>query len=209
MSFWRRQRKWEGAGYHQHRNEPPLDAPSKAQPQRRLQPLHYLFNLQMTVSPNAILPSIKSRGSWIYKRQSGDWLPPAALLGPIIQAQLSPVSLHFLFQCKRVQSYEAPGLIKVGHAYWTSQVDCKCKLNVDTKCHLSFTTLVLGGKDSGGQFCTPFFYMHSRPHPMYRSPPLYLNTRPDQSTRPLQPPPLLSSLCSSLLAPFFTPAVRS
>lgn len=100
MSFWRRQRKWEGAGYHQHRNEPPLDAPSKAQPQRRLQPLHYLFNLQMTVSPNAILPSIKSRGSWIYKRQSGDWLPPAALLGPIIQAQLSPVSLHFLFQCK-------------------------------------------------------------------------------------------------------------
>lgn len=61
------------------------------------QPLHYLFNLQMTVSPNAILPSIKSRGSWIYKRQSGGWLPPAALLGPIIQAQLSPVSLHFLF----------------------------------------------------------------------------------------------------------------
>lgn len=35
MSFQRRQRKWEGAGYHQHRNEPPLDAPSKAQPQRR------------------------------------------------------------------------------------------------------------------------------------------------------------------------------
>lgn len=35
MSFWRRQRKWEGAGYHQHRNEPPCDAASKkAQPQR-------------------------------------------------------------------------------------------------------------------------------------------------------------------------------
>lgn len=41
-------------------------------------------------------PSINQvRRSWIYKRRSRDWLPPAALLGPIIQTQLSPVSLHF------------------------------------------------------------------------------------------------------------------
>lgn len=51
-----------GAGYHQHRNEPPR-CPFQGTTTVQLQPLHYLFNLQMTVSPNAILPSIKSGGS--------------------------------------------------------------------------------------------------------------------------------------------------
>lgn len=61
-----------------------------------------------------------------------------------------PTPLFFLFQSKGCSPTKAPGLIKVGHAYWTSQVDCKCKLNVDTKCHLSFASLALGGKDSVG-----------------------------------------------------------
>lgn len=183
MSFWWRQRKWEGAGYHQHSNEPPLDAPCKAQSQRRLQPLHYLFNLQMTVSPNAILPSIKSRGSWIYKRQSGGWLPPAALLGPIIQARLSPVSLHFCFHPKGYSPAKPPGSIKVGHAYWTSQVDCKYKLNVDTKCHLFLTSLVLGGKDSRGQVFSPFSSMcTSLPSPTKSIPRLLSCWPPSPST---------------------------
>lgn len=76
----------KGFGYHQHRNEPLSFSlgshhSPRPDPSPRLQPLCYLFNLQMTVSPNAILPSIKSGGSWIYKRRtwSLDHLPQLRL----------------------------------------------------------------------------------------------------------------------------------
>lgn len=139
-----------------------------------------------------------SRGGHEYTKGKAE----AGCLPQLYLAQLYRLSFllwasTFCFHPKGYSPEKPPGSIKVGHAYWTSQVDCKCKLNVDTKCHLFFTSLVLGGKDSRGQLFSPFFiheHKDSSPYP---------NLNPDSSA-----PPQLSLGCS-LCAPFFTPAVRS
>lgn len=101
-----------------------------------------------------------SRGGHEYTKGKAE----AGCLPQLYLAQLYRLSFllwasSFCFPPKGYSPAKPPGSIKVGHAYWTSQVDCKCKLNVDTKCHLFFPSLVLGGKDSRGQLFSPFSSM--------------------------------------------------
>lgn len=70
-----------------------------------------------------------------------------------------------------------------------------------------FYIISAGGQRQQGSYRTPFSPCTVRHSPCTEV--LLFTETQDQTTRPLQPPPLLSSLCSSLLAPFFTPAVRS
>lgn len=123
-----------------------------------------------------------SRGGHEYTKGKAE----AGCLPQLYLAQLYRLSFllwasTFCFHPKGYSPAKPPGSIKVGHAYWTSQVDCKCKLNVDTKCHLFFTSLVLGGKDSRGQLFS-FFSSMCTSLPLLTQ---YLN--PDSSAPPIAP----------------------
>lgn len=162
MSFWWRQRKWEGAGYHQHRNDPPLGAPSKAQPQRRLQPLHYLFNLQMTVSPNAMLPSIKSRGHEYTKGKAEAHCLPQLYLAQLYRLRFFLWASTFCFSLKGTV-LRSPRL----NQGRSRILDLSSGLQMQVKCghQMSsfFYIIGAGGQRQQGSVVHPLVSMHSPP----------------------------------------------
>lgn len=140
-----------------------------------------------------------SRGGHEYTKGKAE----AGCLPLLYLAQLYRLSFllwasTFCFHPKGYSPAKPPGSIKVGHAYWTSQVDCKCKLNVDTKCHPFFFFYIIsaGGQRQQGSTLQPLFiHVHKSPSP-------YPNLTPDSSAAvPPKPQALPSSLSLSLLQP--------
>lgn len=195
MSFYRRQRKWEGAGYHQHRNELPLDAPSQAQPQRCSSHCT-TFSTCKWQCHQMLSFHQSSRGGHEYtKGKAETGCLPQLYLAQLYRLGFLLWASTFCFSLKGTV-LGSPGL----NQGRSRILDLSSGLQMQVKCghQMSsfFYIITAGGQRQQGSVQHPFFQCTLCHIPCTEVLP-FTQTQ-DQTTRPLQPPPSPRSAAACL-----------